>query len=198
MLKSKIFRYCAISVAVVATAGFLLSNNTFWQNQTQAQNQVQSKLSGSDALAEIPTPDKFLARSEGANMPSGKMLKQLNLSAEQLLKLKTIRDRDPDKIRELGQQARQADKELRDLLASNESVDVIRAKHLNALNLRQELSKQHFERLLAMREVLTPQQRLQLNELMQKNRPNKAKDGFQNRMEERLEKRGNLQNRQSL
>ncbi|MCY7333085.1 MAG: Spy/CpxP family protein refolding chaperone [Pseudanabaena sp. CAN_BIN31] len=132
-------------------------------------------------------------RSENADMPSGKVLKQLNLSTEQLQKLKAIRDRDLARIRELSQQSRQANKELRDLLAGTENSDVIRAKQTQVLALQQELQNKHFEQMLAMREILTPQQRSQLNEIMQKNRPNRngmrggIKGNIKNRMERRME-----------
>jgi Spy/CpxP family protein refolding chaperone len=39
--------------------------------------------------------------------------------------------------------------------------------------------------MLAMREILTPQQRSQLKEIMQKNRPNCIKDGMRDRIKNR-------------
>jgi len=149
---------------------------------------MQSQLPNSENRSNRPD------RSENADMPSGKVLKQLNLSTEQLQKLKAIRDRDLARIRELTQQSRQANKELRDLLSGTESSDVIRTKHNQVLALQQELRSKHFERMLAMREILTPQQRSQLNEIMQKNRPNRngmrdgIKENIKNRMEKRMEK----------
>jgi Spy/CpxP family protein refolding chaperone len=43
--------------------------------------------------------------------------------------------------------------------------------------------------MLAMREVLTPQQRSQLKEIMQKNRPNHPRENMKDRIENRLKKR---------
>jgi periplasmic protein CpxP/Spy len=194
MFKSKIFQYCAIASTVVAASGAIWASNTNLQSQSaQSQIQAQSQTipenkpeSEPEILAQVPNrPD----RDESGDMPSGRMLKQLNLSTEQLQKLKAIRDRDLTRIRELAQQSRQANTELRDLLAGSESSDVIRAKHNQALNLQQELRKQHFERMLAMREVLTPQQRSQLKEIMQKNRPNHPRENMKDRIENRLKKR---------
>lgn len=194
MFKSKIFQYCAIASTVVAASGAIWASNTNLQSQSaQSQIQAQSQTipenkpeSEPEILAQVPNrPD----RAESGDMPSGRMLKQLNLSTEQLQKLKAIRDRDLTRIRELAQQSRQANTELRDLLAGSESSDVIRAKHNQALNLQQELRKQHFERMLAMREVLTPQQRSQLKEIMQKNRPNHPRENMKDRIENRLKKR---------
>jgi len=207
MFKSKIFQYCAIaSAVVVATSSAIWASNANLQSQSQSQSQAQSAKSqpkpqtnlenkpelNSEILAQAPNrPD----RSENADMPLGKMLKQLNLSTEQLQKLKAIRDRDLVRIRELAQQSRQASKELRDLMASPESSDVIRAKHNQVLTLQQELQKQHFERMLAMREILTPQQRSQFNESMQKNRPNRMREGLKDRMENRMK---NFRDRSTL
>jgi Spy/CpxP family protein refolding chaperone len=192
MFKSKIFRYCAIATFVVATSGAVIYANSSTTSQSQAQTQAQSSISPqpqvqitnkpsaqdllpeTEKIAELPI-DSLAERGNNVDMPSGRVLKQLNLSPEQLQKLKTIRDRQVPQIRDLAQQSRQANKELRDLLAGTESSDVIRSKHTQVLNLQQELRKQHFERMLAMREILTPQQRSQLNEIMQKHRPNHNK-----------------------
>ena len=189
MFQSKVFRYCAIATVVVATSGAVIYANSSTTSQSQAQSQAQSSispqpqvqitnkpsaqdlLSETEKIAELPI-DSLSERGNNIDMPSGRVLKQLNLSPEQLQKLKTIRDRQLTQIRDLGQQSRQANKELRDMLAGTESSDVIRSKHTQVLNLQQELRKQHFERMLAMREILTPQQRSQLNEIMQKHRPN--------------------------
>ena len=192
MFQSKVFRYCAIATFVVATSGAVIYANSSTTSQSQAQSQAQSSISPqpqvqitnkpsaqdllpeTEKIAELPI-DSLAERGNNVDMPSGRVLKQLNLSPEQLQKLKTIRDRQITQIRDLGQQSRQANKELRDLLAGTESSDVIRSKHTQVLNLQQELRKQHFERMLAMREILTPQQRSQLNEIMQKHRPNHNK-----------------------
>lgn len=199
MFKLKIFRYFAITIAVVVTSGAVLSGSTSMSlianSQSQAKSEAQAQLSNPDKLSELPTPEKLAESINSPDLPSGKMLKQLNLSPEQLQKLKTIRDRNPNRMRELAQQLRQANKELRDLLVSTESSDAIRAKHTQVLSLQQELQKQHFERMLSMREILTPQQRSQLNEIMQKNRPSHMKERIQNRMEKRME---DFRDRQSL
>lgn len=199
MFKLKIFRYFVITIAVVVTSGAVLSGSTSMSlianSQSQAKSEAQAQLSNPDKLSELPTPEKLAESINSPDLPSGKMLKQLNLSPEQLQKLKTIRDRNPNRMRELAQQLRQANKELRNLLVSTESSDAIRAKHTQVLSLQQELQKQHFERMLSMREILTPQQRSQLNEIMQKNRPSHMKDRIQNRMEKRME---DFRDRQSL
>ena len=78
---------------------------------------------------------------------------------------------------------------------------MIRVKHTQVMALQQELQKQHYERMLAMREILTPQQRSQLNEIMQKNRDRlreDMKDRMQNRMENRGDRLDKLRDRSTL
>lgn len=207
MFKSKIFRYCAIAATIVVTSGAIVSSTASLQSQSQAKTEVKAQLDpkpalSPDKLAKSPdSGDRLAERSNMSDISSGKFLKQLNLTPEQLQKLKAIRERDLPQMRELTQKLRQANKELRDTLAGNESNDVIRAKHTQMLSLQQELQNQHFERMLAMREILTPQQRSQLNEIMKKNRDRMKegmKDRIQNRMENRKDKLDNLRDRSTL
>jgi Spy/CpxP family protein refolding chaperone len=68
------------------------------------------------------------------------------------------------------------------------------------LTLQQELRKQNFERMLAMREILTPQQRSQLTEIMQKSRSQmreNMRERFNDR-NDRMEKRNGLGDRPML
>ncbi|NUN65645.1 Spy/CpxP family protein refolding chaperone [Pseudanabaena biceps] len=207
MFKSKAFQYCAIAAAVVATSGVIWASNINLKSQSpsRVEAETQAKLVpkaspdlDSESLAELPDrPDQFSKRIENPEMPSGRVLKQLNLSAEQLQKLKAIRDRDSDKLRALSDQSRLANRELRELLDGTESNDVIRAKHDRLLSLQQELRKQHFERALAMREILTPQQRSQLKEIIQKNRP-MQREGMRERLKNRMDNRDKMGDRSFL
>jgi len=202
MFKSKLFQYCAIAATAAITSGVIVSSTASLQSQPPKPQAVetQNQLGSPNNLAELPdSADKFAANSP--DMPSGKVLKQLNLTPEQLQKLKAVRDRDQTQMRELGQKLRQANKELQDLLAGTEGSDVIRAKHKQVMELQQELQNKHFERMLAMRDILTPQQRSQLKEIMQKNRDRMRegmKDRMQNRLENRRERLDNLRDRSTL
>jgi len=204
MFKSKLFQYCAIAATAAITSGVIVSSTASLQSQPPKQDQAtvetQNQLKSANNLAELPdSADKFTANSP--DMPSGKVLKQLNLTPEQLQKLKAVRDRDQTQMRELGQKLRQANKELQDLLAGTEGSDVIRAKHTQVMELKQELQNKHFERMLAMRDILTPQQRSQLKDIMQKSRDRMRegmKDRMQNRLENRRERLDNLRDRSTL
>lgn len=183
MFKVKVWQYIAIAGAAVATSGVIWASNANFQSQSQAQSQIQPLVTnapmviGSDLESEILAQASPLQeRGDVVDMPSGRFLRKLNLTPDQLQRLKAIRDRNLVSIRELTEQSRQANQELRELLAGTASSDVIRTKHNQVLKLQQELRQQHFERMLAMRDILTPQQRSQLNEIM-KNRPNRKMRG---------------------
>jgi Spy/CpxP family protein refolding chaperone len=70
---------------------------------------------------------------------------------------------------------RQASQELRDLMAGTASADQIRTKHQQLQQLRQQLEEVTFESTLASREVLTPDQRKQLAQLMEQRQHNSRK-----------------------
>ena len=117
MFKSKLFQYCAIAATAAITSGVIVSSTASLQSQPPKPQTVetQNQLGNPNNLAELPdSADKFTANSP--DMPSGKVLKQLNLTPEQLQKLKAVRDRDQTQMRELGQKIRQVNKELQDLL----------------------------------------------------------------------------------
>lgn len=97
-----------------------------------------------------------------------KLMEQLNLAPEQKQKLKVIHEQYKDQISQNKQAVRQANKELRDLMASAATADQIRAKHKQVQGLRQDLEKLTFESMLATREILTPEQRLQFTQFMER------------------------------
>ncbi len=111
----------------------------------------------------------------------GKVLKELNLSNEQLQQIKTIRERNRTEIMSSRQKLRQLHQEMRDLMAGNTSSDQLRAKFNEMQSLRAQVAKLQFEQMLAMRDVLTPQQRTQLAEIMKQ-----RKGRRENRMRERV------------
>jgi Spy/CpxP family protein refolding chaperone len=70
-------------------------------------------------------------------------------------------------------------------MAGNASADEIRAKHRQVQELRQQMEEVSFESMLAMREVLTPEQRSQFARLIEQRRAN-----FRNQMENRRGSQG--------
>lgn len=114
-----------------------------------------------------------------------KIMEQLNLTDEQKQKLQAIQTQYKDQISQRKQAVRQATQELRDLMAGDASADEIRAKHRQVQGLRQQMEEVSFESMLAMREVLTPEQRSQFARLIEQRRAN-----FRNQMENRRGSQG--------
>lgn len=205
IFQSKFF-HGAVAGLAIATSGAVFAFNTNINANVSASTDLKNQLIAEANANPNPKPDisqPNLAESnqfadlppeslaESPNLlPSGRLLKQLNLSDTQLQKLKQISDRDRDSLREMGQKVKQGHRELRELLASSEGSDAIRAKHSQLLNLQKELRQKHFERMLSMREILTPEQRSQLNQIIQKNRP--MRDGMRDRPEKRLDRRDQI------
>jgi Spy/CpxP family protein refolding chaperone len=97
---------------------------------------------------------------------------ELNLSAEQTEQIRTIRDQTRTDTTELRQQLRAAHQEMQTLMANDASADQLRNQHQEVQDLMQQLGDEHFDAMLAVRDVLTPEQRAQLTELQQQRRGN--------------------------
>jgi periplasmic protein CpxP/Spy len=93
-------------------------------------------------------------------------IKELNLSREQIQKIREIRDRYQDRLTQQRQAARQAQRELRELMSGNASTEQIRQKHEQVQTFQKELETTRMESMLAIREVLNPEQRQKLAETM--------------------------------
>lgn len=97
---------------------------------------------------------------------------ELNLSTEQTEQIRTIRDQARTDTTELRQQLWAAHQEMRTLMASDASADQLRSQHQEVQDLMQQLGDEHFDTMLEIRDVLTPEQRAQLAELQQQRRGN--------------------------
>lgn len=134
-------------------------------------------LGGSVALADpnLQTGYESLVAQNQPNQPRRNRdrdgwMDKLNLSAEQRQQIQSIRDRNKDQFQQRQQALRQQMQELRDLMAGNGSTDQIRQKHQQIQSARQELDNLRFENMLAIRDVLTVDQRRQMAEMMQQKR----------------------------
>ncbi len=130
-----------------------------------------------------PAPAETIAQNEKPNRPAGReggLFEKLNLSADQKQKMQTVRDRYKEQVSQRMQAVRQARQELETMMSSpTANVSQMREKHRQIMGLRQQLEEVQFESTLAMREVLTPEQRTQLSQLMQQRRQT-AKNRTQN------------------
>jgi Spy/CpxP family protein refolding chaperone len=118
---------------------------------------VSSAISHSIALAQLNQPKRAEARGR---------LKELNLSSEQIQKIRQIRSQYQGRLTQQRQAVQQAQRELKELMAGNASTEQVRQKFDQVQRLRQELSDTRMEIMLAIRKVLNPEQRQKLADLM--------------------------------
>lgn len=101
-----------------------------------------------------------------------RLFEQLNLTQAQKQQIQAIRNQYKGQLTQSRQAVRQAQEELKTLMTGTASANQIREKHRQVLTLRQKLEELQFESMLAMREVLTPEQRKQFGQMMQQRRDN--------------------------
>ena len=121
-----------------------------------------------------PAQAETIAQNQRPNRPAGKrggLFEQLNLSADQKQQMQAVRDRYKEQVSQRMQAVRQARQELETMMSSaTANASQMRDKHRQIMGLRQQLEEAQFESTLSMREVLTPEQRSQLSQLMQQRR----------------------------
>jgi Spy/CpxP family protein refolding chaperone len=116
-----------------------------------------------DSFSETP----WLAQRGPGGGRGERWLQQLNLSPQQQQQLSAIRQKYRGQMEPLRQQLRANQDELRRLMASDSANAAnIRAKHDQIAGLRQQLDQLRFESMLESREILSPEQRQQLAQLM--------------------------------
>jgi Spy/CpxP family protein refolding chaperone len=189
LCRSKLFQYGAITAIILSSGALIASSATNHQDadQDNLENAITKTASVGLSAMSIENDWHHLAQSATVDNPnalgSGRILRQLNLSTVQLQKIREISDRDRDSMRALAKELKQGHQELRQLLASDENSNTIRAKHQGLQVKQMQLRQLTFERMLAMREVLSPEQRSQLNEIVQKNR--RPRELMRDRLENR-------------
>lgn len=96
------------------------------------------------------------------------LIQELNLTSDQVQRMQAVRQQYKDQIAQTSQRLRQAQQELQTLMASTATANQVRDKHRQVVALQQQLGELRFESTLALRELLTPQQRIKYVEHMQK------------------------------
>jgi Spy/CpxP family protein refolding chaperone len=120
---------------------------------------------------------QLIARAQQNPLPRQQkgLIQELNLTPSQIRQMQAIRKQYKDQIAQRNTQLRQAQQELRDLIASTAPADEVRQKHDQVKALQQQLGDLRFESTLATRQILTPDQRRKFVERMQKQqKPQKA------------------------
>ena len=99
-----------------------------------------------------------------------RLVQQLDLTSEQSEQIEAIEEQSETENQALFEQLQTNRQEMQSLLTSNADSEQLRANHQQGQNLRQELGDNRFETMLEIREVLTPEQRTQMAELMAQRR----------------------------
>lgn len=108
-------------------------------------------------------PDRPAKRDMG-------LMRELNLSVDQMNKIQQIRSRYRDELQRDRTAARQAQQELRTLMAGNARDEEIREKFRQVQSLRAKAAEAQFNSMLEMRDVLSVEQRQKFAERMEKRR----------------------------
>lgn len=111
-------------------------------------------------------------------IPAGNMsnlAKELNLSSDQIQKLQQLRKNAQGKTKERRKVLQTSKQELNQLIQGNASADQIRQKRQQVQSLQREIADTNFEQTLAIREILTPEQRVKLQQIIEQRRQNRQK-----------------------
>lgn len=137
-------------------------------NQVREQNITAGFTTDADPLqiAQMYSHERRRHWGEGLQ----KFLDRLDLSEAQSTQIKAIYRRHYQTNQESRQELREARKEMESLLISEVNSNRIRQKHREIQSLNQELGNSRFEAILEVREVLTPQQRQEIADMMAKYR----------------------------
>lgn len=101
----------------------------------------------------------------GKGGPGGWMA-GLDLTAEQQAKMKALREKNREQVQKLREAMRAKHDELKTLLAGDGSVDKARGIHKDVQDTKRKLEDLHFESMMELRTLLTPEQRKKLAEAM--------------------------------
>ena len=148
MLSRRIPALAVLVLSLGSTVAMAQANSQF--NQTVAQNQDQGGRGGLRGRAQF--------------------MQELGLNQQQMEQMQAIQQKYKSKTSQQRQAVRQAQDELRNMMAGTASADEIRKKHDEVRALRQQIEDAQFASLLEMREVMTPEQRAKFAQLMQSRR----------------------------
>lgn len=103
----------------------------------------------------------------------GNLAKELNLSRDQIQQLQKLRKNSQGQKKERRQLLQKTKQELAQLIQGSASSDQIRQKRQQVQSLQREIADTNFEHTLAIRAILTPEQRVKLQQLMEQRRKNR-------------------------
>lgn len=127
---------------------------------------------GSVAIAQLQTPagDRpgFGFREPGDR--AERLIDELNLTDAQVEQIRTLREANRDDLQSLHENLWTERETMHDLMAGDATEAELRAQHEQIQTLHREVADQRFTNMLAVRAVLTPEQRAELGQLMEQRR----------------------------
>ncbi len=170
MFNSRFSLLAALMLALGTTTATYAAPLPTWEEQTLTQN---------------PGPNNPGRGSRGGDQWAGKKgwLEQLNLTSEQQQEIQTIRERYEPEMQANHEEIRQSMERMREMMTGSTSDRDLRNQHNQILRARQQIGEMQFEQMLAIRNILTPEQRQQFAQLMQQHRQNNQNPGGNNRNE---------------
>ena len=115
-------------------------------------------------------------------------METLALSEAQVTQIRAIQESDRDPMQALHTNLRTEREAMHDLMSGTASEAELRAQHEAIQTLHREVADLRFENMLAVRNVLTPEQRTDLSERMAQRRE-EHRERFQERREGRRQQR---------
>jgi periplasmic protein CpxP/Spy len=132
--------------------------------------------SGLPARADLTTTQNNRPATGQLQVPASGVLnlvQQLNLSRDQIHRLQQLRKNAQGQNKERRQALQVAKQELTQLIQGTGSSDQIRQKRQQVQSLQREIADTNFEQTLAIREILTPEQRIKLQQIAAQRRQNR-------------------------
>jgi protein CpxP len=128
---------------------------------------------GGAAVAQLQTQRGDRGPGFGPGEPgerAERLFEELDLTEAQVEQIRSLRQAARDEMQDLHETLWTERETLHDLMAGEATEAELRAKHDEIQTLHREVADQRFENMLAVREVLTPEQRAELGQLMEQRR----------------------------
>jgi Spy/CpxP family protein refolding chaperone len=189
-----------VSLALAAHPGqanFFTGNSGNQVENSLASNTTADVANSLGLLAQMPdAPDPDMQRpGDGSPRTDKGWMREIGLSQAQLQQIKTIRERYQPQLQANREAVKKARDEFQQLMRGTASDNQLRQKHSELVNLHQQGDNLRFESMLAIRGVMTPEQRQKAAEFMDRHRE-QMREQMRERMEGMQERgqnrRGNL------
>ncbi len=99
------------------------------------------------------------AQAERGHRGMGKIMKQLDLSKEQKQQLQSLKENHKSSMQSLRDKKKALKNKLETAFSSQASDGELKAIHQELLNAKNEIGSKRFDKVLAIRAILTPEQR---------------------------------------